>query len=323
MSHASGTDVHSPRPCIRCGEDFRPVSSGNIYCGMTCQQKARADRARAHSAPLPDIACAMCSTVFTPSRTSARYCSLSCSKGAHLERVRVRHRVDPSQAVPCKHCGKPFFAGKQSHVFCTPTCKRRARADVERDRKAVKRCRSCKEDKPRAAFKQSAWSCEDCSDLRSSGRRRCSWCGEAKELSYFNVNRDAPDGASSRCRSCATEASRGRVLDGDDKRRRRSRQLLSKFNITIEQYEGLLAEQGGVCAICSDPPHAAESLHVDHDHSCCPDERKTCGQCVRALLCRHCNQALGFLRESPTRAEAAAAYLRRHHAKKAARDAAS
>ena len=63
--------------------------------------------------------------------------------------------------------------------------------------------------------------------------------------------------------------------------------------MTLEQYDALLSAQGGVCAICSRPP-TKQFLAVDHDHACCPGSR-TCGQCVRGLLCGHCNRQLGWV----------------------------
>ena len=49
------------------------------------------------------------------------------------------------------------------------------------------------------------------------------------------------------------------------------------YKLTPERYDAM-AEQG--CRVCG----SKDDLRVDHDHSCCPGQ-KTCGQCVRGLLC--------------------------------------
>ena len=74
---------------------------------------------------------------------------------------------------------------------------------------------------------------------------------------------------------------------------------MRKFRITLEQYEELLAEQEGGCAICGRPPRRV-SLHVDHDHGT--------GR-VRGLLCFSCNAALGYFGDDGDRLVAAANYL--------------
>jgi hypothetical protein len=50
-------------------------------------------------------------------------------------------------------------------------------------------------------------------------------------------------------------------------------------------------------------------LAVDHNHGCCPGE-KSCGKCVRGLLCDNCNQAIGKFRDDPELLLKAAEYLR-------------
>lgn len=37
---------------------------------------------------------------------------------------------------------------------------------------------------------------------------------------------------------------------------------------------------------------------VDHDHTCCVGE-KSCGMCIRGLLCKRCNQLLGIAQDDP------------------------
>lgn len=68
-----------------------------------------------------------------------------------------------------------------------------------------------------------------------------------------------------------------------------------RYKLTPEQYSAKLAEQGGGCAICGifETP-----MHVDHDHACCNLKKKSCGKCVRGLLCSRCNLALGYVREN-------------------------
>ncbi|MEU0663871.1 endonuclease VII domain-containing protein [Streptomyces lavendulocolor] len=70
--------------------------------------------------------------------------------------------------------------------------------------------------------------------------------------------------------------------------------------------------RGGTCAICGRPDGEGRALSVDHDHGCCPEGDRTCGKCVRGLVCGACNHGLGKFRDSPELLRAAAAYLERH-----------
>ena len=73
----------------------------------------------------------------------------------------------------------------------------------------------------------------------------------------------------------------------------RRRNLAKRFNISLEQYEALLAKQNYCCAGCGKHQDVVGTLSVDHDHRCCPDRNKTCGNCIRGLLCKICNFAVG------------------------------
>jgi hypothetical protein len=93
-----------------------------------------------------------------------------------------------------------------------------------------------------------------------------------------------------------------------DASRVRSRQAtLRKYNLTPEQFDELLAEQGYCCAICAG--EFVETPNVDHDHSCCPDRKRSCGKCIRGLLCSNCNNGIGRFRDDPEILRKAADYL--------------
>lgn len=62
----------------------------------------------------------------------------------------------------------------------------------------------------------------------------------------------------------------------------------------------MLAEQGGICAICLRTCRTYPNLTVDHDHET--------GE-VRGLLCRGCNVLLGHLQDDTGSLKRAISYL--------------
>lgn len=78
--------------------------------------------------------------------------------------------------------------------------------------------------------------------------------------------------------------------------------LKSKFGLTFEAFNAMLASQGDRCAICaSDSPGWVGDWHVDH----CHETNK-----VRGVLCTHCNRMLHG-RVTPKILRDAALYLER------------
>jgi hypothetical protein len=84
------------------------------------------------------------------------------------------------------------------------------------------------------------------------------------------------------------------------------------YNLTLDDYNEILAAQGGHCAICPamEPVGRVRRLAVDHDTNCCSG-RKSCGKCVRGLLCTACNTAIGGARHNVEILEKMILYLKR------------
>lgn len=99
-------------------------------------------------------------------------------------------------------------------------------------------------------------------------------------------------------------AARKRSHYRNNRDKARAYDLKHRYNLSIEEYIAILESQGGVCPGCG----AEDPNQVDHDHSCCSGE-KSCGKCVRGILCHRCNKGLGLLRDSPEVLNALAGYV--------------
>jgi hypothetical protein len=85
------------------------------------------------------------------------------------------------------------------------------------------------------------------------------------------------------------------------KEQKRRGHLKNTFNITIDDYNKIFADQNGYCAICRlHQSNFTKRLAVDHCH--------TTGK-VRGLLCSKCNTAIGSLNDDIDILENAKQYL--------------
>jgi hypothetical protein len=107
------------------------------------------------------------------------------------------------------------------------------------------------------------------------------------------------------------------VAPADNARWKRSHKFV-RLGITEEEFNRMLEAQGSACAMCGGAFDDGDRIFADHDHNCCPKQvkatAKTCGECIRGLLCFRCNTALGYYekygalarqyleRETPTKA---------------------
>ena len=79
---------------------------------------------------------------------------------------------------------------------------------------------------------------------------------------------------------------------------------LVHYGITQEQFDWLLEAQHYSCAMGGEPFNEGSVICIDHDHSCCPNEKRSCGKCIRGLLCPGCNRALGIIESKLGQAKA-------------------
>lgn len=169
--------------------------------------------------------------------------------------------------------------------------------------------------------------------------KHCMRCSEELPLTSFHKDKRRRDGLYPWCKDCRRtyvgaqpfkpaqmskpdyDRARRAVLklapNYDDEWRRKY--LWSSFRMEPEDYDNRLTEQGGRCAICgTDDPgrgrgREVKRFAVDHDHACCPG-KKSCGRCIRGLLCLQCNTGLGSFADDMDRLARAMEYLSRRAA---------
>jgi len=111
--------------------------------------------------------------------------------------------------------------------------------------------------------------------------KRCSGpCGERKPLEAFAIRSRSRDGRQNYCLECAKIY---RKLHRRDPKNQRAQLLKHRYDLTVEEWDRMLIEQTGRCALCGVP---MQRPHVDHSH----DTRD-----VRGLLCLPCNTMLGHV----------------------------
>lgn len=163
--------------------------------------------------------------------------------------------------------------------------------------------------------------------------KTCGRCNQAKSIDNFSKHSKGFDGYQNRCKQCAKENYWSKREDLIEKKREynlknkdsinakhkvyreefpeknKERKLKYYYNITLDQYNEMLDSQNHVCAICEGTNESSgKDLFVDHDHSCCPGGR-SCGECVRGLLCNDCNLSIGRMRDDPIRLTKAVEYI--------------
>lgn len=123
--------------------------------------------------------------------------------------------------------------------------------------------------------------------LRSDGTRVCLVCieedqpmqcpaGHSYEVFGFFVE----GYPSIRCREC-------------NRLNQIPQRLKSKYGLTVTRLEEMMQAQNLTCPLCLEIFNLDKhnGVCVDHDHGCCKGD-KTCGKCIRGILCGECNKKL-------------------------------
>jgi hypothetical protein len=132
--------------------------------------------------------------------------------------------------------------------------------------------------------------------------KRCARCRAVKPVSCFHFHRRAKDLRHCYCKICNCQlmrlynATHKSQLSAYNKLRlvrdplvHRRIQLRLKYGLSISQFEELVKQQRGRCAICLRPERRNRPLSVDHCHK---------SKRIRGLLCSNCNTAIGLFHDS-------------------------
>ncbi len=177
------------------------------------------------------------------------------------------HNLLKSQDYKCSKCGSNFPTGKcvtkENSITCYPC--------VLNDRQMSKDVK------------------ERNNKIENLGEFKCLKCDIIKPFSDFpKTKRHRRSGLPiyKYCKPCHYIA-------------QREIRLKKLFNISVQEYDTILAFQGGVCFICKQPPKKVK-LAVDHCH-------KT--GLIRGLLCMFCNRAISLFRDDLERFKNVISYL--------------
>jgi hypothetical protein len=131
--------------------------------------------------------------------------------------------------------------------------------------------------------------------------RFCPRCSHNLPPTAFNRDGKNRDGLSSVCRKCHGAAKK--LAYPAVAAVHALRHLKRTYALEPAAFAAMVEAQGNRCAICDKDMGLGKARHVDHCH--------VTGR-VRALLCHHCNCALGHADDSSERLRAMADYLERH-----------
>lgn len=224
---------------------------------------------------MTDRTCVACGAAFKSKLGPGRprkYCSAECRAAAGHYHV-VRDGYTPPRAmVECVECFSEFMGDPRVSRYCSLECRNAAAYARRLERHGV--------------------SCTTCGEMTLPGPGSLDYpiCRECRNQV---------------CSSCGTQLESPRAgACNDCKRAQRHGLAPGSLNL-------LLQTQLGRCGICQTEDPGSRGWVIDHDHSCCSSDR-SCGQCVRGILCNMCNTALGMMGDDVRGVKRALDYLSRY-----------
>lgn len=182
-----------------------------------------------------------------------------------------------------------------------------------------RQCKDCRSDLGKAERLERGTKQAERMRLFGMGLQKCSICNEVLKLDSFYRYSKSTTGRKGQCIECYTRVGgeyrrdpRVRKLISERRskfkrenpeeayRRQRKYAFKKKYGITLDDYDAMLGQQEGRCAICFTLPMPDSPLYVDHCHDT--------GQ-VRGLLCQGCNSGIGQLGDDQNRLRSAIRYL--------------
>jgi len=145
--------------------------------------------------------------------------------------------------------------------------------------------------------------CKDCNFIPQSTE-------DMKKL--FVKDKTLKIGYSNLCKKCNSKRAQAHAKENPEMFKDRvKRYNVRKYGMSVEQYNKIIKNQKNSCAVCKKSfSELNDSPHIDHDHSCCSESVRSCGKCVRGVLCRRCNMFLGTVSDDIIILENAIKYLR-------------
>lgn len=203
----------------------------------------------------------------------------------------------------CKRCGSSLIGRRIDAKYCGKRCRLLAtkrRIKIRQNKFVSGDIRLCSE--CGAEFKTRVPKHIFCSDKcqRASYKKRMAVIPKKKKCIVCGID-FMPNTPSHRI--CSNKCIRVRG---------RNSRLAANYGMVGDDFARLFNKQGSKCAICQTTD--AKRWSVDHDHSCCSGE-KTCGKCIRGILCFNCNLALGIFRDSTETISRALSYITKNKVK--------